>query len=123
MEFDRDDVEGLEPREDSIDRRPTVAADVHPTAIDVHNHAMPLPLPEWLECDRLSEPPGVEINDIAVRAPVVCMPHPNGPDTTIAAARKQVAHPSAALPTTEGPHIGRRPPMLNGIGLPYLEIV
>jgi hypothetical protein len=89
MEFDREDVEELDAREDSIDRRPTVAADVHPTAIDGNNHAMPLPLPEWLERGRLSEPPGVEMNDVAVRAPVVCMPHSNGPDTTIAAARNK----------------------------------
>lgn len=53
-EVDGDDVEELDAREDFIDRRPTVAAGVHPTAIDVHNHAMPLPLLEWLERDRLS---------------------------------------------------------------------
>ena len=37
------------------DSQPADAAGVHPAAIDVHNHAMPLPLLEWLERSGLSE--------------------------------------------------------------------
>jgi hypothetical protein len=88
MELEREDVEELDAREGSIDSRPTVAADLHHTAIDVH-HAMLWPLLEWLECDRLSEPPRLEMNDVAGRARAVCMPHSNGPDPTIAAARNR----------------------------------
>ena len=37
------------PANESSDRQPADAADVQAKAIDVHNHAMPLPLLEWLE--------------------------------------------------------------------------
>ena len=40
---------------ESNDSQPADAAGVHATAIDVHNHAMPLPLLEWLEGVGLSD--------------------------------------------------------------------
>ena len=42
------------PANESSDRQPADAADVQAKAIDVHNHAMPLPLLEWFERTRLS---------------------------------------------------------------------
>ena len=48
------------PANKSDDRQPADAADVHAKAIDVHNHAMPLPLLEWLERDGLSDLSGIE---------------------------------------------------------------
>ena len=43
------------PANESNDRQPADAADVEAKAIDVHNHAMPLPLLEWLEGAGLSD--------------------------------------------------------------------
>ena len=44
---------------ESNDSRPADAADGRARAIDVHNHAMPLPLLEWLERDGLSDLSGI----------------------------------------------------------------
>ena len=51
MDFEPEDVEDWMHADESNDSQP---AD-HATAIDVHNHAMPLPLLEWLERAGLSE--------------------------------------------------------------------
>ena len=40
---------------ESSDSRPADARGADPTAIDVHNHAMPLPLLEWLQGAGLSD--------------------------------------------------------------------
>ena len=40
---------------ESSDGQPADVAGVRATAIDVHNHAMPLPLLEWLEAAGLSD--------------------------------------------------------------------
>ena len=41
--------------DESNDSRPAEADNVDAAAIDVHNHAMPLPLLEWLERDGLAD--------------------------------------------------------------------
>ena len=51
MDFEPEDVEDWMHADESNDSQP---AD-HATAIDVHNHAMPLPLLEWLEHAGLSD--------------------------------------------------------------------
>ncbi len=52
------------------DGQPADAADVNAQAIDVHNHAMPLPLLEWLEREGLSDLSGIR-DGVVVLDPAV----------------------------------------------------
>jgi aminocarboxymuconate-semialdehyde decarboxylase len=55
MDVDPLDVEDWMHTHESKDDDPADAGHVRPTAIDVHNHAMPLPLLEWLQRSGLSD--------------------------------------------------------------------
>ena len=54
MDFDLQDVEDWMRADESNDSRPPEPGGGNAAAIDVHSHAMPLPLLEWFERTRLS---------------------------------------------------------------------
>jgi aminocarboxymuconate-semialdehyde decarboxylase len=56
--------------DESNDSRPAEADGVDAAAIDVHNHAIPLPLLEWLERDGLADLSRIR-DDVVVLDPAV----------------------------------------------------
>jgi aminocarboxymuconate-semialdehyde decarboxylase len=66
------------PTHEPNDSQPAAAGEPHPTAIDVHNHAMPLPLLEWLENAGLADLSGIASN-VVLLDPVVSGVGKNAP--------------------------------------------